>query len=155
MKYDRGFTLVELIVALSTLVVLAAIISPRMDTLLSEAILNARAREMAQDIRRVQQLAVTSGVSHRFEIHTTNRIYNIRPQNPLASPIKTVNLDPQITSVTSNFDGISGGWRELNFTPSGIPSQTGEVEMFDAKGRGRAIVVSVGTGRVRIEVRTR
>ncbi len=153
MKCERGFTLAELIVAISIIGILAAVISPRLTTPLGEAVLNARAFEIAQDIRRVQQLAVTSGESHRFEIHAANRRYNIRPQDPFKSSIKTVNLDTQITGVTSNFQDIGGGWRGLTYTPTGIPSQTGEVVIFDARGRGRAIVVAVGTGRARIEMR--
>jgi len=155
MRNERGFTLAELIVAIAILGILATIISPRLDTPLSEAILNARAFEIAQDIRRVQQLAVTSGESHRFEIHAANRIYRIRPQDPFKSSIKTVNLDIQITRVTSNFQDIGGGWTRLDYIPTGIPSQTGEVVIFDNRGRGRAIIIAVGTGRVRIEVRTR
>jgi len=155
MKCERGLTLVELIVAIALLGILAAVVSPRLTTPLGEAVLNARAFEIAQDIRRVQQLAVTSGKYHIFEIHTVNRIYNIRPENPMETPLKTVNFDTQITSITSNFQPISGGWRRLTYTSAGRPGQTGEVVIFDARGRGRAIIVAVGTGRVRIEVRTR
>jgi len=153
MRNERGFTLAELMVTIALLGILAAVISPRLDTPLSEAVLNARAFEIAQDIRRVQQLAVTSGESHRFEIHAVNRRYNIRPQDNMKSSIKTVNLDPQITSVTSTFQDIGGGWRGVTYTPTGIPTQTGEVVIFDNRGRGRAIIVAVGTGRVRIEAR--
>jgi len=153
MNDNRGFTLVELLVAIALVAILAAIVYPRLDTILGEAVLNARAREMVLDLRRTQQAAIISGEDHRFEIHVINRVYTIRPRNPVKPAIKIVNLELPITSVTSNFVEIGGGWRAITYSPTGIPSQTGGVVIFDARGRGRAVEVAVATGRVRIEVR--
>jgi len=153
MRCKRGFTLVELIVSVAVLSFLAFVIAPGFQAPLGEAMLNATARQIAQDLRRTQQLAVTNGESYRFEIHVANKVYNVRPQNPLKSALFTVRVNRPITSVTSNFQYIGGGWRGITYTPTGIPGQTGEIVITDSRGRGRAIVVAVATGRAQVRIR--
>jgi len=153
MRCKRGFTLVELIVSVAVLSFLAFVIAPGFQAPLGEAMLNATARQIAQDLRRTQQLAVTNGESYRFEIHVANKVYNVRPKNPLKSALFTVRINRPITSVTSNFMDIGGGWRGITYTPTGIPGQTGEIVITDSRGRGRAIVVAVATGRAEVRIR--
>jgi len=153
MRCKRGFTLVELIVSVAILSILALVLAPRIQAPLGEMTLNATAQQIAQDLRRTQQLAVTNGESYRFEIHLANRVYNVRPQNPLKSALFTVRINRPITSVTSNFMDIGGGWRGITYTPTGIPGQTGEIVITDSRGRGRAIVVAVATGRAEVRIR--
>jgi len=155
MKSDKGLTLLELIVVLALIAILVGIVHPKLDSVFSESVLNARAREILHDLQRTQQAGISRGESHRFEINTSSMVYRIRPQNPFKPSLKIVNLTAPIVSVSSNFADIGGGWRGITYTPTGIPSQTGEIVIFDKRGRGRAIVVAVGTGRARIEVRSR
>jgi len=82
MRCKKGLTLVELIVSVALLSLLALIIAPRVQAPLSEAMLDSTAQQIAHDLRRTQQLAITNGESYRFEIHAANRVYNVRPQNP-------------------------------------------------------------------------
>jgi len=153
MTSTRGLTLVELIVSVAVLSILALVLTPRIQAPLGEMTLNATAQQIAQDLRRTQQLAITNGESYRFEIHLANRVYNVRPQNPLKSPLFTVRINRPITSVTSNFMDIGGGWKGITYTPTGIPGQTGEIVIVDSRGRGRAIVVAVATGRAEVRIR--
>jgi len=150
MKCNRGLTLVELIVSVAVLSILALVIAPRFQAPLGEAMLNSTAQQIAHDLRITQQLAITNGESYRFEIHAANRVYNVRPQNPLKNSMFTVRINRPITRVTSNFLYIGGGWRGITYTPTGIPGQTGEIIITDSRGRGRAIVVAVATGRAQV-----
>jgi len=129
------------------------VLAPRIQASIGETALNATARQIAQDLRRTQQLAVTNGENYRFEIHVANRVYNVRPQDPFKDPVITVKIGRTITTVTSNFKDIGGGWRGITYTPTGIPSQTGEVVIFDSRGQGREIVVAVATGRAEVRIR--
>lgn len=152
----RGLTLIELIVSLSILVILLLVIAPRIQAPLTEAALNATARQIAQDLRKTQQLAITKGESYRFEIHPANRVYNVRPQDPMKEPLFTVRINRLITNVTIgqyDFIDIGGGWRGITYTPTGIPGRTGTITIFDSRGRGRAIVIAVATGRAEVRKR--
>ena len=153
MTCKKGLTLVELIVTVAILGILALVLAPRINAFLDEAALDSTAQQIAQDLRRTQQLAITNGERYRFEIHVDNRVYRVRPQNPMKSSLITVSINQSIVNVTSNFMCIGGGWRGITYTPTGIPGQTGEVVIFDSKHRGRAIVVAVATGRAQVRVR--
>jgi len=153
MTCKKGLTLVELIVSMAILSILVFVLAPRVQAPLGEAMLNSTAEQIAHDLNKTKQLAVTNGESYRFEIHVANKVYSVRPQNPLKSALFTVRINRPITSVTSNFKYIGGGWRGITYTPTGIPGQTGEVVIFDSRRRGRAIVVAVATGRAQVRVR--
>lgn len=155
LKSKDGFTLVEMIVALAILGVFGILLNPLADSFISETSLNARAREIMHELQRTQHEAIVRREGFRFLVDIVARRYKLRPQNPLLGSIKTVDLTSPIVAVTSNFAMAGDNWRGITFSSSGIPSQTGEVVIFDARGRGRAIIVAVATGRIRIEARNR
>ena len=159
MNKNQGITLIELIVVLAVIGVLLAVISPGIQQPIQEAMLRTEAQRIAQEIRLTQQLAITTGMDYCFEIHVNEKYYNIRPKN---TAIKLKNgvykkeyLNKNLHAVKCNFpslySGEYAGLKVLTYTPTGIPSQTGSIELYSKDGKKKTIRVAVGTGRVRIQ----
>jgi len=148
-----GMTLVELLIVILCVSIVATLTLPAFSSILVETTLHTQATSIASTLRRTQNLAITTGTHHRFEINLNSKVYRIREPNSFIPPLLSLKIDDQIIEIRCNFMDVGGGWRRIEYTPTGIPSQTGEIVIFDRRGRGRAIIAAVGTGRVRIEER--
>jgi len=150
-------TLIELIVVLAIIGILLSVISPSVKPPIEEVKLKAEAQRIAQEIRLTQQLAITTGMNYCFEIHIDEKYFNIRPSNPfpVAGVYKKEYLDSSIYTIKCNFaspyTGKYAGLKVLTYTPTGIPSQTGSIELYTSSGKKKTIRVAVGTGRVRVQ----
>ncbi|HHU63150.1 MAG TPA: type II secretion system protein [Clostridiales bacterium] len=148
----KGFTVIELVLVVSIISILLLMARPSIQVPLERSILETEAQKIAGDIRLTQQLAYTQGRDFHFEIDITERYYKIRPSNPFESSIKRETLDRRIKRITCNFAGIPGGshssLKRLTYTPTGIPSQTGTIELIMGSGIKKSIRVAVATGRV-------
>lgn len=154
---NSGLTLIELIIVISIIGVILAVVSPNIKPPIEEAVLEAEAQLIAQEIRLTQQLAITRGMDYCFEIHVNEKYYRIRPRTPM--PIEGVYkkeyLNERINVIECNFSSPYSGeysaLKVLTYAPTGIPSQTGTIELYVNSGKKKTIRVAVGTGRVKIE----
>ena len=156
MGKNKGFTLVELIAVVSVLGVLLLIAVPNIYSINQNWILETTAREMVEDIRWAQHLAIVEGESYNFEIHLSQKYYRIRPESNKGPSLKTVELNSNIVNLSSSLPraGYSGefyDYRVLTYSPSGNPRQTGSIVLETRNGKSLTITIAVGSGRVMIK----
>lgn len=152
MADNKGFTLIELMATIFVMGVLLLVAVPNISTVNQRWILEATAREIVEDIRWTQHLAIVEGESYNFEIHLTEKYYLIRPVSNKEGPLKKVKLDPNIVRVSSNLANIGQSFdhKALTYSATGNPGQTGRIVLETENGESVTITIAVGSGRARI-----
>jgi len=156
MKNCKGFTLIEVVAVVSVIGILLLIAVPNVFSINQQWILEATARQMVEDIRWAQHLAIVEGRSYNFEIHLSQKYYRIRPENKVEPSVKTVELNPSIVRLSSTlpragYGGEFTDYRILTYSPTGNPGQTGSIILETRNGKSLTITVAVGTGRAKIK----
>ena len=147
---QRGYTLVELVVVIAVIGIIAAMALPKISDWQADQDLDAAARELAADIRLLQQMTVNSGgVIPSLYLYTTAP-YGYYTYRNLAV-INPTNRFP----ATVKFSGITSGPITFNIdgrpvTGSGYLS-TITLVRADGKGSARQVIIEAMTGRVRIQ----
>jgi prepilin-type N-terminal cleavage/methylation domain-containing protein len=141
---ERGFTLLEVVLAVALFSILAAIALPNWTALVPGFRLSGAGRQIQSELHRTKARAVSGNSDFRLVFASTN--YAIERRSS-ASWEATGEKKPfpdgiEIRSVT-----VSG----LGFTPRGTPTPGtgGTVKLCNGTGVGRNVVVG-STGRVRI-----
>lgn len=150
MDNQKGFTLIELLSILIVMGILLAIVVPEIKTTREKWILDSTAREIAEDIRWAQHLAITECMNHNFDLDTANRSYRIRSILSNKPTVKSVNINSSITNISSTFKK-EGNYHRLSFAPNGNPAQVGSIYLTSKSGKSLTITVVVSTGRVVIK----
>ncbi|MFA4884609.1 MAG: prepilin-type N-terminal cleavage/methylation domain-containing protein [Desulfotomaculaceae bacterium] len=143
-----GFTLIEIAIVLVIISITIALAVPNFNKILGNYQLDISAREMASDIRDLQQAAVKSQTS------TYLIMWNINTDtyylcNPGTTAYKTVNLPSSVDLVNAP---MTGYFYQLGFATSGRPigGFGGTVTLRDkATGKNKYVVVDT-LGRVRV-----
>lgn len=137
----RGFTLIEIVVALAIFAVLAAVALPRWSTLLPDYRLRSAARQAQSELHRIKSQAIAENVTFRlafsqaFDNYTVERVVGSITTQQVIKPL------PEGIDVRNSVT--------LGFTARGTASNSGTVKFCNSKGAGYNVVVS-GTGRIRI-----
>lgn len=152
MAGSKGFTLVELMATIFLLSILLLIAAPNIIMISQKWILETTAREMVEDIRWTQHLAIVEGQSYNFEIHLSEKYYLIRPARSKEVHRKKVKLNPNIVRVTSTLanNGQFFDYKVLTYSETGNPSQTGRIVLESRDGNSVTITIAVGSGRAKI-----
>lgn len=141
---DRGFTLVEIVVALSLFSILLAIAIPQWGTLLPAFRLNSAARQIQSELNRVKARAVSENTNFRLVFLAAS--YSIERDNGTGyEPTGESKPLPEGIDVRSTTTST------LGFTARGTatPGTGGTVKLCNIKEAGKNVVVS-STGRIRI-----
>jgi prepilin-type N-terminal cleavage/methylation domain-containing protein len=146
----KGFTLIELICVIAILGILAFIAIPTITTSLDKWVLESTAKQIMEDIRWTQHLAITNAISHYFELDIDNRFYRIKSIALREPTKKTIEFSPNIASISSTLK-TEGKYKRLTYSATGIPTQTGSIVLKSKKGKEKTITIAVGTGRVTIK----
>ncbi len=143
----EGFTLLELIFVIILLGLLAAIALPVVSSVSGSRNLEIAAQGMAMEMRRAQQVAITTKAPQRIEVRVHNQDYRIR--DLVTNEVITFQLPEGITFRSVNFP--YDGWHyAITFYPTGAPSRGGTVGLTDTRDRVRYIIITPATGRVKI-----
>lgn len=141
---ENGFTLVELVVVTLIISILVGMAVPSMNHILARYRLSTAARQLAGDIRYVQQMAV-GGESTRVYIlfDVGNRLYFIKKNNQV---LEQVQLPQGISFMSVPFSG-----KQLAFSIDGAPTGAGEIILQNEYAGLYKVIVMPATGRVRLE----
>lgn len=152
MEDCRGLTLIELVITMAIIGILLGVASINHRSAVNDAVLEATAHRIAQDIRLTQQLALANKRDYCFEIYIREKYYIIRPSDPTKGAFKREYIDPHITLSVIGFDKSydDSYLRKLVYNPAGTPFTTGTIILTNSSGKKKEITVMVGTGRVRI-----
>ncbi len=147
---EQAFTLVELICVIGLLSLLLLIAVPAMADFGAQRSLEIAAHTMAIDLRKTQQKAIAYGWSQLVEFRKDaggNDIYRLKDGK--TGNFVNIALSEGISIQANNFP-LSGSVRTLSFLRSGAPNSGGTVTMKNRSGKLLYVIVTPGTGRVRV-----
>lgn len=138
---SRGFTLIETIAATAIFCVLCFGLLPNVKSTMENLKLQLAAQKLSQDIRTIQQQAMSEGENYKvlFDVYRRDNYQILK-----GFKSSRVFLPKGISFLWTNFPDNT-----LIFTPSGAPQQGGTVAIKNQKKR-LYVIVNVATGRVRI-----
>jgi len=153
---EWGFTLIELIVVIVILLILSAVIAPKITDVITGTRINTAARKIASDIRYAQSLAISAQTTYGviFNPNPTNT-YSLYQNtsatiitNPFSGGLYTVQLN------TGEYDGVTiNGSYEVKFDSLGSPTLGGGSSVIISNNGAaptRTITVAANTGKVSI-----
>lgn len=145
----RGYTLTELMVAVTLTGVMLSLTLPCYSGYLSKHRLEAAAHQMASDIRHVQQLALTEEASnYQIYFYPAHNRYTLLKGNKV---LKTTSLPVGVKLMYTNFN-INNLPRQniLEINLRGLPYPAGGHVLLSADDKHKYVVVASITGRVRV-----
>lgn len=145
---SQGFTLIELVFAVSLIGIILTITWPKMDRVFSRYRLEIGGNKLIADLRLVQQLSIGEGIWYKLKFDTVNNRYIITRnvnEGGVAQTYKIVEPEKPVKLYFTNFQDNA-----VYFYSSGSPSQGGTVTITDDKGSLIYVIVSPVTGRTRL-----
>ncbi len=147
---EQAFTMVELLCVIGLLSLLLLIAVPAMADFGTNRNLEIAARTMATDLRKTQQKAITAGWSQYVEFRTDSSGKDIyRLKDGKTSEYVNISLPEGISIQANNFP-LSGSVKTLFFTRNGAAIPGGTVTLQNKSGKRMSVIVTPGTGRVRV-----
>jgi len=151
---QSGFTLIELIMVIAALLIIAAIVAPRITGVTGTKV-NGTARKIAADIRYAQQLAISTQTNHGVIFYNSSDTYSI--YRGTTSTIITDSFTGGAYTVqlnTGNYEGVTlDGDYQVEFDALGSPVTGGGGSVTISAGGSapvRTISVAANTGKVSI-----
>ena len=135
--FPAGYTLLELMIAISVLLVFLPVSFSVIGDFESEVKLKREALCLQSEIRAMQLQAMTEAVF--YEMRFEENLYRIYRRNVL---IKKTFLEPGISFI--------GRYERLRFTYTGFPSAGMSIGLIAENGRKKYVIVNPAAGRVRI-----
>lgn len=154
-KNERGFTLVEVLAAVSILAIVIAAFAPNLRPVYENYQAKTGARQIASDLRYAQQMAILNNREWKadFDLNrSTYRLYELnaskQPADP-ANPRKYIERQLEKGIIA---EVALGTRNDLVYNPDGSVEANGHITVKSLGGDYRyKVVITPGTGRVRVE----
>ena len=143
---DKGFTLIELMVALMIISILFGLSLNGLDNLIQYNKLATAAVVLSSELKLTQSRAFYEGVYYKIEFYATFNCptlnkYKIFKESELCKEVKLEGVELFKTNFTNN---------KVFFYPNGVPSQGGTVTLKNKRGKILYVIMTPVTARVRI-----
>jgi len=148
---NRGFTLTELLVILSLLSLLLLVAAPAFGGLSAGRHLEITARNLAIDMRRARQMAITTGDPHCLEFFLSQHSYHYRIKNCMTAESEQRYFSAGVSYSSTTIPEV-GSIPQLRFNPMGAPNSGGTVVLQDDRGEKIYVIVTPATARVRVSM---
>ena len=144
MKSSRAFTLIELVMIISILLIILLIPGLKGDTLLNYKE-RQELKELKTDINYARNKTIVESKKHIVDIRPYNNSYVIYRLEGSRKIVKRKELTNGIKINKTNIKG-----NEIIFTYSGAPELAGTIELENRKGKQIQITITPATGKVNI-----
>jgi len=143
----RGFTLLELLIAITLAGVLSAVAVPSVQRQVERWHLGAAARQVVMDLKSTRARAIAGGAAERIHFAVAGATYQLERQRPggayaAIAPATRLPDGVRVVDCTAAGDGVG-------FRPRGLAATFGTVLLRDGSGGERRVVVDIA-GRMRL-----
>ncbi|MEW8029261.1 MAG: prepilin-type N-terminal cleavage/methylation domain-containing protein [Candidatus Thiodiazotropha sp.] len=145
-RTSKGFTLIEVMLTLVVLALLVSLTPPLFEKAFPSLKLKAATRDLAQEIRYIQQTAILTGVPSKVRFDIDNNAYQSDHVN--SGEVRHLPEGLQFTLYKSATTTLGEPVLVFEFFPDG--SSTGGILILDNGGQRFAIAVDWLTSRVRV-----
>jgi prepilin-type N-terminal cleavage/methylation domain-containing protein len=149
---EYGFTIVELVIVITILLVLAGVSVPAVQKAYADYLIKSQARILVSDLRKIRQLAIGQQVNFRIVFNPAANEYFIQKNENWIDPDTGATYAWKQVGDTIRFKGslkiesITFTDNKVTFTPTGMVEAGGQVILEDYQGRRIRITVQPGTG---------
>ena len=153
-KPKRGFTYIEMVMVVMVLGVIAGLAAPVFQATLEKTQLKRAAYQLAAEIRRARNGAVTTSIQHSVVFQLSSNSYWSDELDHIDHPGTPLNVGLQsggypITIISATFTGATGnGDTDVSFTWSGDPISPGMVVL--GLGSDTLTITVNGAGNVEV-----
>ncbi|MFH0987298.1 MAG: GspH/FimT family protein [Patescibacteria group bacterium] len=137
MSNSQGFTLIEILIVISIIVILGGVGLESLRSIQPSLELNSVSRDLITDIRYAQELAVAEQTVHGMCFFISENKYNVVRYGTVEETIIEKNLPSAISFQEIN--GFSGDC--LKFNPYGSVWESGNVILINSKGETKNIEI--------------
>ncbi len=134
-KLKTGFTLIEIMVAIGILAVLSSVFWVGFQSYQPSLSLSVASRDLATDLRLVQQLSITEQINHGIFFNTSINEYQLEKFGAETIVLSAKQLPTNI--VFCGITGLSGN--RVIFNPYGSVAYSGSVCLVNSKGQNKII----------------
>jgi prepilin-type N-terminal cleavage/methylation domain-containing protein len=144
----HGFTLLELLIAVSLGAVLAGTALLGYRRMLAGWRLDAAARQVVMDLKLARAWAILDSATHRVRFAVPGTSYQHERQRP--SGTYEPNAPPTVLPPDVEIADCTGAGSGISFRPRGYAAAFGTVALRNRDGATRAVVVDI-MGRMRVQ----
>ncbi|HBH87412.1 MAG TPA: hypothetical protein DDY17_07415 [Syntrophaceae bacterium] len=144
MKFKKGFTLVELVIAIALVAIISAIAGLNLYTFTLNRNLKSAARAIASDFFLCKGKAISENTKYQIAFDVANGSYTIQPGTPAAVTKHLSEFGPDIELVNASF----GKGHTINFYTRGTTAP-GNIKLKNSRQSEATIKVNI-TGRTHV-----
>ncbi|MDY6854100.1 MAG: GspH/FimT family pseudopilin [Thermodesulfobacteriota bacterium] len=151
LKYQKGFSLIELLVIVAILGIISTIAIPNITAWIPKYRLKSTTRDIFSTLQLARMRAIAVGVEYQVSFDLNNETYYISKGNSSSGSVSWTQ-ENEVSSAPNGIDiaSLSGGLTNLHFHPTGSSSNGTTITINNTNGDEKKISILAATGRIKI-----